>query len=466
MKLILFSFIALLSCGSAGAQRMRLPDGGGPRVVPHTECITPAERVAINAVLSENVAALRAAGVFQPEDVAAGAKTTVGSYLWPLQQAPVHLYNSVYGISNYVDLDPAYPASLLDYNCGTRTYDQSSGYNHGGIDIFLWPFSINMMDRNQAQIVAAADGIILAKSDGAFDKNCAFGTGAWNAVYLGHADGTITWYGHMKSGSVTAKAVGVSVAAGEVLGLVGSSGNSTGPHLHFEVHDGSGAVLDPYSGPCQTAPSLWAAQKPYFEPTVNTLLSHSAEPVFSLCPTPDVTNEKTEFLPGEPVRLAAYYHDETAGSATTLTLRRPDGSVEDIWTHTAPATYVVSWWYWNFFTTAATQPGLWTFSATYGGTTVQHQFSILGDAAVDGAPAFANGVALAPNPATDVVLVRGVPSDAVLSLADLLGRTIPAAVTADGSTATLRPITRVHGVHLLRIAAPGGGVAVHRVVFN
>ncbi|NUR29384.1 MAG: M23 family metallopeptidase [Catenulispora sp.] len=61
-------------------------------------------------------------------------------------------------------------------------------------------------------------------------------------VKIRHADGTETWYNHMSRITVS---VGDKVAAGEQIGAVGSTGNSTGPHLHLEVHPGGGAAVDP-----------------------------------------------------------------------------------------------------------------------------------------------------------------------------------------------------------------------------
>lgn len=61
------------------------------------------------------------------------------------------------------------------------------------------------MEAGAVKIVAAASGMIVGKYDGNFDKNCAFNPGSWNAIYLRHDDGSLTWYGHMKNGSVTDK---------------------------------------------------------------------------------------------------------------------------------------------------------------------------------------------------------------------------------------------------------------------
>ncbi|MEU0935793.1 M23 family metallopeptidase [Embleya sp. NPDC005971] len=86
--------------------------------------------------------------------------------------------------------------------------------------------------RSGTPIKAAAAGkISSAGSAGAFG----------NRIVITHPDGTQTWYCHQ---SRFAKTSG-SVAAGEVIGYVGTTGNSTGPHLHFEVHPKGGAAVDP-----------------------------------------------------------------------------------------------------------------------------------------------------------------------------------------------------------------------------
>ncbi len=92
-------------------------------------------------------------------------------------------------------------------------------------------------------------GIDLAAGVGAPVSAVAAGTvasagtesGYGRAVRLQHDDGTVTLYGHMSELLVTA---GQRVTAGTYVGLEGSSGHSTGPHLHFEVRIG-GAPVDP-----------------------------------------------------------------------------------------------------------------------------------------------------------------------------------------------------------------------------
>lgn len=69
----------------------------------------------------------------------------------------------------------------------------------------------------------------------------------WDGSYgyktvITHEDGTETWYAHQTQILVS---VGDTVRAGEQIGTVGSTGNSTGPHLHLEVRPGGGDPVDP-----------------------------------------------------------------------------------------------------------------------------------------------------------------------------------------------------------------------------
>lgn len=66
--------------------------------------------------------------------------------------------------------------------------------------------------------------------------------GYGNLVRVRHADGSEAWYGHFSSISVS---VGQYINQGDSVGRVGSTGLSTGPHLHFEVHEPNGNARDP-----------------------------------------------------------------------------------------------------------------------------------------------------------------------------------------------------------------------------
>lgn len=75
-------------------------------------------------------------------------------------------------------------------------------------------------------IHAAADGVAIIM------RNSGWNGGYGNYVVIAHENGTQTLYSHMKSAIVSS---GQSVSSGQTIGYVGSTGLSTGPHLHFEV---------------------------------------------------------------------------------------------------------------------------------------------------------------------------------------------------------------------------------------
>src|SRR4051812_5467618 len=94
---------------------------------------------------------------------------------------------------------------------------------------------------------AAMDGVVL-------EAGPASGFGL--AVYIQHQNGDVTVYGHMDSILVQA---GQVVRAGDTIALLGNRGQSTGPHLHFEVHAGGldGEKIDPSPG---CGPTAWRSE--------------------------------------------------------------------------------------------------------------------------------------------------------------------------------------------------------------
>ena len=98
------------------------------------------------------------------------------------------------------------------------------GVLHAGIDI---------ANSIGTPIYAVADGVVI-------DAGPTAGYGAW--VKLRHADGTVTLYGHINTALVS---VGERVMAGDQIATMGNRGNSTGPHLHFEVLQGGSERIDP-----------------------------------------------------------------------------------------------------------------------------------------------------------------------------------------------------------------------------
>lgn len=350
------------------------PDGlGGGVVHGPFDFMTDEERQRIQEELNQSIKTLEAVGVLS-------AASPMSMYFsWPLRPSKKLSDYGYHGISGFVDHDYDYPNRLLDYNCGKRTYDRSSGYNHKGTDFFLWPFTWNKMDNKEVEIVAAAPGIIIKKSDGNFDRNCSMGSGTWNAVYLRHADGSVAWYGHMKKGSVTSKAIGDSVARSEYLGVVGSSGSSTGPHLHLEVYGAGNELVDPYKGTCNelNSNSWWASQRPYYDSAINKITTGSNAPVFNSCPNQAAPNIRDSFNPGDTIYFTTYYRDQRNSQKSTYTIYRPNKSVYSSWTHISNAYhYRASYWYWHFNMDSNAPIGTWLFEVVYNGRTYLTHFNI------------------------------------------------------------------------------------------
>ncbi|MBV6440531.1 MAG: T9SS C-terminal target domain-containing protein [Haliscomenobacteraceae bacterium CHB4] len=376
------SIILLINCfvftGIAFAQNApeRTPDGGGEYVTENAPCITPDERKQIEAMLAANIKQLRKDGRLH-----AVIDRSIVAFDWPLQAAGPLGYNSYYAINNYVDQNTG--GGIQDYNCGTRSYD-----GHQGIDIDTWPFPWNMVANNSVEVIAAADGTIIAKQDGNNDNHCSC-SGNWNAVYVQHADGSIAWYGHMKKNSLTSKSVGETVTTGEYLGVVASSGCSTQPHLHFEVYEALpyqfNNLIEPFEGSCNAmnAQSWWAAQKPYREPTLNANLTHDAVPVHGCPAGNEIPHFSNAFDAGATAYFAAYYHDQLVNHVSNLVIRKPDGTVWNSWNHTSPNTYTKSWWYWIWTLPANGPNGTWKWEVTYQGQTHIHNFTVSGAAPVE-----------------------------------------------------------------------------------
>ncbi len=105
----------------------------------------------------------------------------------------------------------------------TSGYGHRWGTEHAGIDI---------ANAIGTPIVSVADGVVI-------DAGAANGFGLW--VRVQNTDGTVAVYGHVDE---IRTAVGQQVRAGDLIATMGNRGQSTGPHLHFEIHLGP-LKLDP-----------------------------------------------------------------------------------------------------------------------------------------------------------------------------------------------------------------------------
>lgn len=368
MRLVCLCALAL-GVGRAGAADPSPPPNvflavGGDNVELPRDDLGPDEEAAIWARIQADLQRLRADGTLAAPDA---AQTVF--YGWPVRLAPGLTDSAGYFVSAFSDHNAA-SGAWQDYDGGTRTYD-----THRGTDIALWPFSWNKLDAGDVQVVAAAAGTIVQRENiTPADHNCGAGTGSLgNWIVLSHADGRITIYGHMKYNSLTAKGVGQTVALGEYLGTVGSAGNSSGPHVHFEARTalgGSELWTDPFTGSSNPIASGWLSQLPYYDSAINKIATATAFPQNEPC-LPTVTHLEDRFPAAAHIAFQVYYRAYQGGLPTQLTVFNPAGGIYRSWSYTDNAYpfLAAAGRYWSMDLPADAPSGVWRFQAVYNGQT-------------------------------------------------------------------------------------------------
>ncbi len=341
-------------------------------------------------------------------------KSTAATLLnWPLRGGNGLKEKDYHFIGAYVDHNKTVGA-IKDYNCESNTYD-----GHQGTDIAIWPFGLYKMDNNHVEVIAAAAGTIVQKADGNFDKNCGKNALTANSIIIQHADGTYALYWHMKKNSVTTKKVGDAVIAGEYLGVVGSSGSSSGPHLHFEIRKTLAQTdyQDPFAGSCNliNANSLWVKQPEHTNPAVLKVSVNTTDIVAPGCPTTEISNESDLFsipfqgngLPAGYAKFYVFFREIPLASIIDLKILNPDNTVFSSWAYNATTFYKNAYFGWSKKLPATN--GIYTFQAIYNGKKTEHKFEItsttLGVSELVNTSA--NFLDVYPNPASQIITVKG-----------------------------------------------------------
>lgn len=199
-------------------------------------------------------------------------KSNAASYIWPV------------GGNN---IDETY----VEYNYGVRTYDSSaydSKYNYSPYEQYYgktenhYGVDITGIKNNKYSIVSVSDGKVVATSGNRYynsgtnftDRNQRRSTfdggGYGNYVIIQETStGKCFLYAHLKANTITVKK-GDTVSAGQVIGIMGSSGDSGHMHLHFEVRkslntttiDGGGSLVNTTAYNVQTEDPLLYISKP------------------------------------------------------------------------------------------------------------------------------------------------------------------------------------------------------------
>lgn len=189
------------------------------------DLIRPGTELTLGAEASARVAPTGAgAGSVLPSKVTA-LPTQVTQKSAPASSAPAKAKTSAPAVTNAASgyVHPVPGNHTTGYRASGSNWSSGS---HSGIDFPVF---------TGTSVKSITSGTVVTAGWGG-----AYG----NQVVVKHADGRYSQYGHLSSISVS---VGQSVGAGQQIGLSGSTGNSTGPHLHFEVRTGPayGSDIDP-----------------------------------------------------------------------------------------------------------------------------------------------------------------------------------------------------------------------------
>ena len=219
-------------------------------------------------------------------------------------------------VLRHVDHDPG--AGEQDYACGPVTGD-----GHKGTDFAIRDLAAMAQG---VEVRAAAAGVVDALRDGVPDisveeggSEAIAGRECGNGIRIAHGDGWTTWYCHLRRGSLMV-AEGDRVEVGQPLALVGLSGETSFPHLHFDVRQGE-QPIDPFVG-LQRSDQCAPGSEPLWRPEVMAALDY--QPVV-------LTN--AGFATGRPeweqVKRGEYQDDQLPVSAPALVLW-----VEGFWVET------------------------------------------------------------------------------------------------------------------------------------
>jgi hypothetical protein len=280
-------------------------------------------------------------------------------------------------IVNYVDINPS--GGVLDYRGGNYSYD-----GHNAIDFTLANFAA--MDAG-VPVYAAGPGTVIYTHDGEFDRcSRVIVCGNFpNYVGIQHADGVISEYLHLKKNSISVS-VGQTVAAGQQIAEVGSSGLSSDAHLHFAVYE-AGLPIETYLDPDR----WWIDPVPYADDVFGSL-DHGVSNHFpSSAELQDRPVDHDVFQqadgPGQLAALWSHLHGIDAGDDLDYYFYRPNGSQYAHFHYDAPQIRY-GWWLVGINLPNVPDLGTWNIDFRVNGSTlIAESFEVvtlLGDLNGDG----------------------------------------------------------------------------------
>lgn len=274
--------------------------------------------------------------------------------------------NRDWAITNYADIDPQ--ASQSDYRGGQYVYN-----GHDAID--AGPVGFSRQDTG-IPLTAVADGVVDAIDGGNFyDRETSWNGGQnWNAVWVNHGNGYRTVYGHMAAGSQAVK-VGDPVRAGQFLGLMGSSGISTGTHIHYTLYYRGSPVETGFSPSSYwQSPLPYAGDVPAFYFDAGVTNYNAANPAYDFS---EYASQYRDFG-STPANQTIYFYVQPFNIKTTDQMYfqwiRPNGTVHQTSNFPPNANYTYSVWWWSHnLATFQNFVGTWQIVYYLNGTTPAHE---------------------------------------------------------------------------------------------
>ena len=180
---------------------------------------------------------------------------------------------------------------------------RSGGRSHEGVDIIA---------KSGLYLYAVSDGTLTKQY---LDSTSSLSGNGWR---LTRADGTYFFYAHLSAFAPGLK-VGSTVKAGQIIGYVGMTGNAGSPHLHFEVHPGGGAAVNPTPtvravDGCST--TAVPTQPDGVAPATSASPTTTAKPTMTTA-KPTTTTAKPTTTTAKPTTTTAKPTTTTAAPATT-----------------------------------------------------------------------------------------------------------------------------------------------------
>jgi murein DD-endopeptidase MepM/ murein hydrolase activator NlpD len=216
----------------------------------------------------------------------------------------------------YVDVDPG--GAGRDFNCGRLAFG-----GHKGHDPYIRSFKEQAIG---VPVFAARDGVVHAVRDGQPDENVTDDPSFLsNYVFLRHGTDELTQYVHLKKDSITVQ-VGQFVTAGTQIGMVGSSGPSRAPHIHFEARM-LNVAFEPMAGPCRPGKSFFIDQpEAVGAMMLGASFSHQSFADFRPAPFDDAPHTGTFVAGNQKIYFKADMANVSASTKYRLLLQPPGGS--------------------------------------------------------------------------------------------------------------------------------------------